>query len=355
MPSELLNNYILNNKAMAQTASLAQTSEKRINSTPKIETKSDSAVFHKEDNKKIAPKIIIGALFLGGGFILLAKKGKLGEGCKSFIDKIFKPHNKPAQTAAHNIETAAKNIQGAAEKAETSVKKYLPPEISPQGNSMQVQYNPKSIADDVADWAALHKSMPKETEYMHDGKHLPINREFTEFEIRPHHYIDDTDIFMCSRDYTNDFENYKIEDGLMKQIRGHVTDGIKKQSNIKNFSFQNGSGIETGSYDDGRKYVSFVIYNGEIVDTRPGYEIFTFVSRNNEFTQTQKDIIRIFEGIGDKKFGANIYTPLTFATITPNLRPDEIGQVHSNYHIIRRTNRNALLSAISSWAEHLSK
>lgn len=367
MSSELLNNYISNKPVIQPVAITAvQPVQKAQGGTIDTTVKTDS--FEKKSDKKSIIAITMGTLLLGGGFILLAKKGKFGEGVQGFINKLF-GGSKTAESAANNkgkIRSYDDMIEGGSKKAvaankvannasNTSVEKKLPPEIFPVKidengvklfEPFEVKYNPKSVADDVSDWTQLHKKMPKNAS---PGSPLTINQEFMEFEIKPHNYVNDTDIIMTARDYTCDFQTYKIEDGKMSPINGYAKDGIACDINKEDIAFmKNGYTGQVGHYDDGRKFVSLHFSNGEMVDTRTGHEIITLVSNGSEFTQAQKDAIRIFKTLGDRKFGAGISTPFTCATITP-------ANISDCSNIVRRTNRNVLLSVISSWAENSPK
>jgi len=355
MPSELLNSYIGNTPAQSatiqqsQVAMLNSASKNMQNARANIDKTLKTDTFEKKNDKKLLMAgITAGALLLGGGLILLARKGKLGEGCKAFIDKIFKPNDKAAQAAANTVSDAT-------EKAGEAAKKYFQPEIRPEkiiedtGEILyraEVLYNPKSVEADVADWVNFRKGLPT-LSHLTTGE--LINPKFNAYEIKPHNYADDTRVFISARDHTRDFANYEVENGVMKRLKSVLQCCTKEPDATMMFELQkNGRCLQTGHFDDGRKYVSFAYANGETYNgSRLGYETVMLVSKGTEFTQSQKDAIRIFKTI-DPSIDPKTPVPMYFASAT-------IGDAvpsHSDSELVKRFNKNALLSAISSWAEH---
>lgn len=356
VPSELLNNYILNNgiqnAPVLQTAA-TQPALQNANIQSQQNAKIDTAVgktdtFEKKNNKKaFIGGITAGILILGGGFILLAKKGKLGEGCKNFANKIF------GSKTANNAVDSVQSITGKTEI--TGTKQYLLPEICPEkineetGEILyraEVSFNPESITDDLNDWAVKRANLSKMSQHTTG---CPINPVFSEFEIKPHSYIDDTRIFVSARDYTRDFANYEIENGAMKRLNGTIQECTKEPSATEMFDIQkNKRCLQAGHFDDGRKYVSFAYTNGETYENgRMGYETVMLVSNSTEFTQSQKDAIRIFKTIADD---ADPKTPIPMYLASATTGGAKI--CGSDSELVKRFNKNALLSAISSWAEH---
>lgn len=293
------------------------------------------------NNKKIIKTAAIaGALVaFSAAFIFLGKKGKLGETCKEFINKFFNSSSKTAP------DIKSKTV---AQTSSEEVKKYLAPEA---GNVKiyKVICNSESVEADVAQWKKLYDEAP---ELNCEGKSL--NVKFNEFEIKPHNYKDDTDVFIHRRDYGEDFASYKLENGLMTECKNPcaVPESTREAHAGRYFEFQpNGRCLQTGHFDDGRKYVTFSFFNGEVVDrTRGSLETVMLVSKDNNFTQSQKDVISIFALMGDRKFEPGKATPLSFATINPD--KNNLYAPCENCHTFR-TNKNALLSAISSWAQNL--
>ena len=357
MPSELLNNCIskMQSAPVSQTA-VTQPVLQNINVQNQQNTKANTVIqktdtFEKSNKKALMGGIAAGTLILGGGFILLAKKSKLGEGCKAFIDKIFKPHDKVVQNAAES----AQNISN---KTEPAAEKYLPPEICPEkiGDETdeilyraKVPYESKSIADDLNNWMIYRESLPKMSQTTTGN---PINPVFSEFEIKPHNYADDTKIFISARDYTRDFANYEVENGVMKRLKKPIQESTKECSASLMFEMQkNKRCLQTGHFDNGKKYVTFAYTNGETYENgRLGYETVMLVSNGSEFTQAQKDAIRIFKTLDDN-LSPTTPLPLYFASATA--ANAEISKLDSE--LVKRFNKNTLLSAISSWAENSPK
>lgn len=204
-----------------------------------------------------------------------------------------------------------------------------------------------SVAEDVENWDKLRSSAPKFNKWQ-----MPINTDFDEFPILPHSYVDDTDILIHGRDYTCDFSSYKVEDGKISSLVGIIPKLIKEKNSAYHFELQpDGRCLQTGLFEDGRKYVSCSYLLGETVESnRKNLETLMLVSKGKEFTQSQKDLIKAFECSKGKRF-KNDVPPMIFGKYIDRID----APTSDNNQAIFLENKNALLSTISSWAENVGE
>ncbi len=204
-----------------------------------------------------------------------------------------------------------------------------------------------SISEDVENWDKLRSSAPKFNKWK-----MPINTDFDEFPILPHSYIDDTDILIHGKDYTCDFSSYKVEDGKISSLVGIIPRLIKEKSPSYQFEIQPDCRcLQTGLFEDGRKYVSCAYSLGETVESnRINYETLMLVSKGKEFTQAQKDLIKAFECSKGKRF-KNDVPPMIFGKYIDKID----APTSANNQAIFLESKNALLSSISSWAENVGE
>ncbi|MBR5303297.1 MAG: hypothetical protein IKU37_00550 [Candidatus Gastranaerophilales bacterium] len=203
-----------------------------------------------------------------------------------------------------------------------------------------------SVADDVANWKKIRETAPK-----YDDK-TPINTDFDEFIIVPHQYTDDTEILIRGKDYTCDFSVYKVEDGKISKLENaRLSEYTREKDSSCLFEIQPDKRcLQTGIFEDGRKYVSCAYQLGETDEAgRIMYETIMLVSKGKEFTQSQKDLIKAFECSKGKRFKNDI-PPMIFGKYVPS------GCKSLPYNqAIFLENRNALLSAIYSWSKNVGE
>ena len=87
---------------LAQKLNNNSTNNTTVDNYAQVQTKPMPNDKFEKSNKSKKGLIVAGSigasLVAFGGFVMLAKKGKLGEGCKEFVDKIFKSNKSKVQS-----------------------------------------------------------------------------------------------------------------------------------------------------------------------------------------------------------------------------------------------------------------
>lgn len=287
-----------------------------------LEQTSSKETFIKKNGKKILAFTGI-ALAVGFGALYCLKKHKV-----------------------RSIQPQTENIGNDAPVQQ--IKKYFMPEIKSK-EVMDVPYEASSVQDDVQNWLDLRSKSPKTFTGL-GGKKYPINQELNNgFEIKPHNYADDTSVFILKRsaEISPGYATYKVENGYMQKCEDIHSSMPKMKGYYSDPELQkNGFNLQTGHFDDGKKYVSIDFMSGDYDEGgRRGNNIIMLVSDGDSFTQSQKDLIKIANGMvtNDEKFARIISNPFDLASITKR----------KEYSLLtdREVHKNTLLSVIYSWAE----
>ncbi len=318
--------------------------------------------FEKQDKKSNKGLIIAGSVGAGlvglGAFLLLAKSGKLGDSCQEFVNKIFKSNACEPPETKIDTDNLTKNMptepikksDGIIETAGKKVKKiFEEPELSKDSD---FDINAKISDDaneDVQKWMEYRNGLPKYNAQISNGKDtgktIRINTEFTDFEIKPHTYNENNATYISirrnsqlthRREYFG-FKDHKIDDGKLKSVNGSAF--------LNNVDIEYNP-ISIGRTKDGKRVVSFAFYDGSNDGTRNSFSKVTLVSETEEFTQAQKDVIKIYSKDGTKCLTQDGNNPLALA----RAQEEEIigGKAQK-----LKFNYNTLLSAIQTWADRL--
>ena len=329
------------------------------NNYTQVSTKSipsDKFVKSNKSKKSLIVAASIGAgLVAFGGFMVLAKKGKLGNGCKEFVDNLFKFGKKNTDINTEKLlkpETMPSVTPIETKKATTTL--YSIPEINntDKFEPINAKLN-DDVAEDVHEWIEYRKKLPIfNDDFAKNGRKFRNNSEFSEFEIIPHTYSDNnTTIAMIhgnSRVQTttseyNGYHRWRYKDGKMY----HVSDYEKVGDNVFDLKSGKVGPIGVGYSEDGRRVVSFKFYVGSVDEKyRPSPIEIDLVSDNGEFTQAQKDVIKIYSQADEKYASRDGNNPLSLCW---GQESEAVGDSPKQFGF----NLNTLLSAIQTWANKL--
>lgn len=303
----------------------------------------------KKDKTKLLIGSLIGLATIAATTVIAIKRHKnvagdistnLNKGTASLDDEIARLSGRKSSRVAS--QTAREPV---AAKQVSKLQVYTDESLHPV---LHVQYS-DDVAKDLENWKKLYEAAPLTTKVEGEaaGSEIIINPKFKEFEITPHNYKNDTDVYIHAKDYTRDFSSYKLENGSMRSCSS-LTNCTKEPCASYHIDISN-KALQTGLLDDGRRYVSFALPTGEQdAVKRSSYRTVMLVSKDSDYTPVQKDAIRIFKTLGNQYDLRTAITPINFATIVP---AGSGGNPTGDGHIFR-TNRNALLSSISSWAKN---
>ncbi len=315
---------------------------------------------------------------------------------------ISRSRNKALKTKQKTAQLEARRQANAAEEAERLAKKAKEAEIEAQKQAEKQAENAKEIAkenfwlenssrscvytsdmeEEFSDRIQYHaSSSDTKTELEHwfnklkkdDAKFVQTtgdkhaNLEFTDFEILPHSYNDDTNVFymakcaggLVSKGYDVnsriDYDWYGFKTGsndtygdfgnpINKRAHKWLEKKVDGRYRHDSMDLPDYGHLVTTADDKGRKIVIFLtqqktpITKG--VDARGNDAFFVLRSSNDKFTNLQKDLIRIFSDPENQKYvtGENIGPLQTMVDYADGIMPLQ--------------NKTAFLSAIQSWAEH---
>ncbi len=229
-----------------------------------------------------------------------------------------------------------------------------------------------NIEDEFSGWVEYCKKTNNKFEQTYGEGKIPTLL-FKDFEITPHTYKDDTAVetfasgkscMPCVVDYTfNSFDigTYKTNQASKEAYFYRTKDWINKHLRVKtgDAAGRNGYGtLVTGATSDGRKILYFTtnfrMADLPNMDKRGSVkEPYMLISQGKEFTQAQKDVIRIFLDENNLKYmNESSFSPLQFS-IAPNEsfveNLDKKMSTANTKHTIH--NKTAFFSAIQSWAK----
>ena len=346
MLAQKLNN---NQKTSTTTSNYNQVSTK---SMP-----SDKFVKSNKSKKGLIIAASIGAgLVAFGGFIVLAKKGKLGNGCKEFVDNLFKFGKKNTDINTEKLlkpETMPSVTPIETKKATTTL--YSIPEINntDKFEPINAKLN-DDVAEDVHEWIEYRKKLPIfNNDFAKNGRKFRNNSEFSEFEIIPHTYSDNNTVIASIRGNSrvqtttgeyNGYNRWRYKDGKMYRVDNITEVGV----NVFDLNSGKVGPIGVGYSEDGRRVVSFKFYVGSQDTTfRSAPMKIDLVSDNGEFTQAQKDVIKIYSQADTKYASQDGNNPLSLCW---GQASEAVGDSPKQFGF----NLNTLLSAIQTWANKLS-
>lgn len=194
-----------------------------------------------------------------------------------------------------------------------------------------------NVSEDLEQWNKKLESSPK-VKTFHEGKEVIINVEPQ--KLIPHNYQEIPECYVCTKHgQPKDFETFKLDFESLNRNKEFSVPAIHEKI---------GSGKRNciaGKTSDGKAYTVFCIPNSrrDYVN-RPIFETILLVSKDGNFTQVQKDAIKIMKNVDDSAIEHGTQNPISQYFMYDG-KSEGIKGIDMNY--------NTLLSGIHTWAEKI--